>query len=257
MPHATTPSGPRVAYDDEGHVEPTLLLLPGWCDQRSLYDRLAPRLAPSRVIRMDWRGHGDSAPSAEDYGTSQLVEDALAVVARTGTKSIVPVAQAHAGWVALELARRLGPRVRGLVFLSWTLTTLPPPLAGGLQAMSIPASTRAVVEGLTGHWSTGVNDQSVLAHIRSMRLHPDADWARAAREILAMYTAQGSPLDALTKLSHALPCLHVRALADPAAPAGPAGLREVVVPAASHFPALERPEETAAQIRAYLSRIGA
>ena len=47
------------------------------------------------------------------------MHDALAVIADSGAQSVVPVALAHAGWVGIELRRRLGhartrPRPRGL-----------------------------------------------------------------------------------------------------------------------------------------------
>ena len=40
----------------------------------------------------DWRGHGESAEPRGDFGSAQLVEDALAVIRASGAQQIVPVA---------------------------------------------------------------------------------------------------------------------------------------------------------------------
>ncbi|NDY74743.1 alpha/beta hydrolase, partial [Desulfobacter hydrogenophilus] len=47
------------SYDDIGEG-PVLLLLSGWCQDHRLFKTLAPELArTNRVIRLDWRGHGE------------------------------------------------------------------------------------------------------------------------------------------------------------------------------------------------------
>lgn len=74
-----------VTYDDRGSGEPALLCLPGWCAGRSAFDNLAAGLADrSRTLAMDWRGHGGSASAPGDFGTAELVEDALAVIRASG-----------------------------------------------------------------------------------------------------------------------------------------------------------------------------
>src|SRR5919205_1817422 len=101
--------GLRISYDDRGQGEPALLFMPGWCGSRSVFDTLVPRCsAHCRTLAIDWRGHGRSESSPGDFGLGDLVDDALAVIEASGTQSVVPVALAHAGWVAIELRRRLG-----------------------------------------------------------------------------------------------------------------------------------------------------
>lgn len=55
--------GVRIVYDDEGpRAEDAVVFLGAWCNSgRRFFASLAERLAARhRVIRMDWRGHGDS-----------------------------------------------------------------------------------------------------------------------------------------------------------------------------------------------------
>src|SRR5262245_57432957 len=105
---ARTRTSPSIAYDDEGEGGPALLLLSGWCADRTVFADLAPACSTQRrVLALDWRGHGESDPPVGDFGIAGLVEDALAVIRDANADVVVPVALAHAGWVALELKRRL------------------------------------------------------------------------------------------------------------------------------------------------------
>src|SRR5690242_17983577 len=114
----------RIRYDDSGTGEPALLCLAGWCASRKAFDELGRRLADRRrVLALDRRGHGDSDAARGDFGAKEQLGDALAVIAASGARQIVPVATAHAGWIAIELRRRLGPeRVPKLVLIDWIVT---------------------------------------------------------------------------------------------------------------------------------------
>jgi len=103
----TTSGQFRIAYDDWGFGEPALLLLPGWCADRTVFQDLAQRLSANRrVLALDWRGHGDSERTLATLRPMQ-VEDALAVVEDSGAEQIVPISLEQGGWVALELRRQL------------------------------------------------------------------------------------------------------------------------------------------------------
>ena len=99
-----------------GGTEPALLLLPGWCTNRSVFRPLAEELAKKRrTLVLDWAGHGESDAASGDFGEQQLVAQALGVIEASKVGRVIPVTISHAGWVALELRRRLGERVPGLV----------------------------------------------------------------------------------------------------------------------------------------------
>jgi hypothetical protein len=51
---------------------------------------------------------------------------AMAVIEAAGLRSVVPVTQAHGGWPAIRLRRRLGDRVTKIVVLSWMVLDPPP-----------------------------------------------------------------------------------------------------------------------------------
>ena len=108
--------GTRIYYDDRGKGEPVLLCLPGWCVHHTIFVPLAERLsAQHRVLAMDWRGHGKSQASDQDFGYAEMLADVLSVIQASGAQSVIPIAQAHGGWVAIELRRRLDQRVPKMV----------------------------------------------------------------------------------------------------------------------------------------------
>ena len=127
---ASTPV--RIAFDDVGTAEPGLLFLSGWCANRTVFeDPAAESGRHRRVLALDWRAHGGSAPFSEDFGERELLEDTLAVIEASGVRRVVPVALAQAGWVAIELRRRLGATVPKLVLMEWPILEAPPPFQEG------------------------------------------------------------------------------------------------------------------------------
>jgi pimeloyl-ACP methyl ester carboxylesterase len=252
-----------IAYESLGSGEPALFFLPGWCATHAAFDEVTARLSSHyRTLALDWRGHAASSAPPGDFGFSELVDDALAVLADSGAESVVPIATAHAGWVAIELRRRLGSRVGKLVLVDWIVTDPPPPFVAGLSKMLDPDKALEVRDALFAMWALGVDNPAVLRFVRDdMGRFDAAMWARAAREILAGYHKEGSPLRALATLAPSVPVLHVYAQPpDPAYlaaqqsfAAGHAWFEVERLEARSHFPTLEVPGPVAASIRRFVA----
>ncbi len=131
-------SGVRIMYDDQGDGEPVLLFMPGWCENRTVFHHLISQCSSRRrTLALDWRGHGESDWSSA-FNAEDLVEDALAIIEQSGAQRIIPVTISYAGWVALELRRRLGERIAKLVLLDWIILDPPPPFLGALQGLQSP-----------------------------------------------------------------------------------------------------------------------
>lgn len=256
-----------IAYDDRSGSEPALLFLPGWCGPRTLFEPLAARFdGQMRTLAVDWRGHGQSAPAERDFGTGDLVDDAMAVMEQSGVDVVVPVAVAHAGWVAIELRRRLGHRrIPRLVFLDWMVLGPPPPFLDALDAMMSPATTQAVVNQITGMWTAGLDIPALSAYVASMAATPDDMWARAAREIAAAFETAEAPVDAVAGLDPPPPTLHLYAqppdedyLDVQRGFAAEHPWFEVVrLDAASHFPMFEVPDVIAGLLYDFVAQAAA
>lgn len=255
-------SGARIRYEDMGHGEPALLLVPGWCGSRAVFEPLARRCSTRhRVLSVDLRGHGQSEQGAGDFTSETLVEDLLAIVEASGARQLVPIALSHAGWLALELRRRLGERIRGLVLLDWIVLEPPPPFLDALKGLQSEAWQQSR-DALFGMWLEGVSSKEVIRYVREdMGSSAGEMWKRAAREISSAYAREGYPLRALTTLEQPVPTLHL--YTQPEDPgylmaqqsfAGDHGwFRVAKLNAHSHFPLLEVPDEVAAHIEQFLA----
>lgn len=268
--------GIQIYFDQRGTGEPALLFLPGWCVHHTIYTPVLERLSANHhVLTMDWRGHGTSHVSNRDFGYAEMVDDALTVIEASGAHSVIPVSQAHGGWVAIELRRRLGERVPKIVCISWNpIITGNNPVAAPILQGVAALQTTGLWEGLQDRtrWQTTV-EQLVSAWVRNApasvatqiwnetSTHGYEDWARGGREIAAKFATEGDPLQAFGSLSPPVPVLHI--YAQPRIPefltAQEAFAREHPwfsvhrLDAVSHFPTLEVPDVTVGVIRDYIA----
>lgn len=204
----TTPA--RLATTVKGTGEPAVLFIPGWCGDRSVFDDLVAALGRGRrAISVDLPGHGESPDPAADYTTADVVESAIAALDDAGVDRVVPVLLSHAGWAGIELRRRLGSRVAGLVFLDWMVLGTPPGFADALSGLRTPAWAE-VRDALAEMWTSDLDNPRLLAYVHSMATYGQAHWARAGREIAAGFGESPVPLAAVEELQPC-PALHLYA----------------------------------------------
>jgi pimeloyl-ACP methyl ester carboxylesterase len=247
----------RIQFNDLSRGSPAFLCLPGWCENKSAFGRITHALGRNqRVIALDWRGHGKSASPGAEFGHAELVDDALSVIRASSVGTVIPVAISHAGWVALELRRRLAERVPRIVLLDWIVGPPPPEFLGvlaGLQDRERWLETRGELFRM---WIADCEKPHVARHVREeMGSYGYEMWARAARAIESAY-GDGTPLEALARLAPPCPTLHL--YSQPRDPKVLAFQQDFAranlwfkvkrLDARSHFPALEVPEACAAAI---------
>ena len=246
--------------DDLGSGEPALLLLPGWCGDRTVFDAFAAEAGRSRrTLVADLRGQGELAGDSADFDSSAQVDDLVGLLDQRGVDRVVPVALAHAGWLAVELRRRLGAaRVPGVVCVDWMPLGTPPGFADALAGLQDAAAWQKVRAALAGMWTAGTDDPAVHRYVESMCEYGFEHWRRAGREIAAGF-AQGSPLATLAGLG---PCPTLHLYAQPDDPSY-LGLQEDFsalhpwlsvrrLDAVSHFPTLEVPGTMAREIEEFV-----
>jgi hypothetical protein len=251
--------------DDRGAGEPALLLVPGWCGDRSVFDGLAEHLGHHRrTLTTDLRGHGELDRDTGDFGSGEAVDDLVALLERREVHRVVPVTLSHAGWRAVELRRRLGPaRVPGLVFVDWMVLGTPPGFAEALAGLQGPA-WQDVRTALFGMWTAGLDLAPVHDYVRSMGEYGRAHWSRAGREIAAGFADGRTPLGELAGLATPPATLHLYAqpadddylAAQERFGAAHPWFRAHRLDARSHFPMLELPAEMARLVEEHVSRLG-
>jgi pimeloyl-ACP methyl ester carboxylesterase len=246
---------------------PALLLLPGWCNDSSVFSAVLPRLRTldCGLVTLEWRWHNEPRRATEDFGHAELVDDALSVVAELALEDLMIVAMAQAGWVAVELCRALGGRVRGLVLVDWLVGEPEAEFWAALQGLQAPGSWHRVRQDLFAAWVGGARHEAVRSFARRQaEAHGFEMWARSAREIERAYRRWESPLAALESLKSPPPTLHVYAL-----PEDPRYLEmqlrfaqanrwyrpERLANGKTHYPLIEQPDEVVAKIGGFLELV--
>lgn len=107
--------GAQLAYLDEGAGLP-LLCLPGLTRTMADFDYMIPHLpAGIRLIRMDYRGRGDSAwTGAATYTVPQEAQDALALLDHLGVEKAAILGTSRGGLIGFVLAAIAKYRMLGL-----------------------------------------------------------------------------------------------------------------------------------------------
>lgn len=106
--------GTELAYSDEGTGMP-LLCLAGLTRTMADFDYAKPHLQGVRLIRMDYRGRGDSAWSgAASYTVPQEALDALALLDHLGVAQAAVLGTSRGGLIGMLLAVMAKPRLLGL-----------------------------------------------------------------------------------------------------------------------------------------------
>jgi pimeloyl-ACP methyl ester carboxylesterase len=142
----------QLAHDDVGVGSPPMMLIHGWCCNRSLF---APQVecfsAVRRVVAVDLPGHGSSGAGGE-YTIEALAGEVAALGSALGLEGSIVVGHSLGSMVALALARRAPELVAAIVMID------PPPLnrevwaafatelIPSLQAVDDPAARRRFVE---------------------------------------------------------------------------------------------------------------
>lgn len=267
MIETTTRRAPLAVSDrgaDRSDDRPALLLVPGWCGDRTVFDPLLASAAEHRrVVSVDLPAHGDSPSPEGDFTTGDVVDAIVATLDALGIDTVVPVGLSHAGWAAIDLRRRLGAgRVPGVVLMDWMVLGTPPGFADALDGLQSPAWAD-VRGGLMAMWLDGLDVPALTDFVESMKTYGQQHWSRAGREIAAQFAAQPVPLTALEALQ---PCPTLHVYAQPAADEVLAAQQAYAethpwfsvrrLDARSHFPMFEVPEDMVRTVESFVRTLG-
>lgn len=255
----------QVAYPDRRGNDCGLLLVPGWCESQAVFAPLIQMLPLNwRTLSVDLPGHGASPMPAPDFGLDEVAFATVEAIEKSGVERVIPVTHSHAGWVGIELHRRLGARIPKLVLLNWLVLDPPPAFATALRALQDPYRWRDASDQLFATWLGGAAPLRVTRHVvKDIGIHDASMWARAAREIELSYRRWGNPLKALAAFEPSLPTLHI--YSQPRDDDYLHAQKEFArthewftvrrLDARTHFPTLEAPEQVATSIRDFIASI--
>ena len=117
--HLTTPQGRRIAYVQTPGQGPGVVFLGGFMSDmtgtKAVFLQDWAERHGRAFLRFDYSGHGQSSGTFEEGCIGDWFEDALAVIeARTEGPQVL-IGSSMGGWIALQIARAMPGRVKGLV----------------------------------------------------------------------------------------------------------------------------------------------
>lgn len=117
--HLTTPQGRRIAHHRTAGQGPGVVFLGGFMSDmtgtKAIFLQDWAERTGRAFLRFDYSGHGQSSGSFEEGCIGDWFEDALAVIDSLTEGPQVLVGSSMGGWIALQIARAMPERVKGLV----------------------------------------------------------------------------------------------------------------------------------------------
>ncbi|MDU8946200.1 alpha/beta fold hydrolase [Ovoidimarina sediminis] len=273
MPTFTAPDGTGLHYLDEGAGTPVLCLA-GLTRNATDFDYVMPHLDGCRVIRMDYRGRGNSDwADPASYTVPQEAADAIALLDHLGLAQAAILGTSRGGLIGMLLAATAKDRLAGLC-----LNDIGPVIAPqGLEVIrnyvglnpkertfAEAAAMRATLLAGFADVPEGRWDVEVRKHYRETDGGLQINYDPRLREaVLAMMAAPAPDLWPLFDALAGLPVAAIRgANSDLLAPETFAEMQArrpdmiaVEVPGRGHVPFLDEPEAVAA-IRAWVEALG-
>jgi haloalkane dehalogenase len=226
----TSSLGGQLHVVDHRGDDPAFVLMHGFPDDHHIYDRVAPLLAPRRVVAFDFFGYGRSGRAPDDAPSAIAPHaDLAAVLDALDLERVVLVGHDAGGAVAVDYALGHPERVEHLVFMDAFYGHAPqlhlpemirlfadPNFTRLADAMIADPGQRLWLLNDAGRALTGRNDvpadgiavTSILPQFFGGDEHPDA--LRAFRAWTAALFAQGVALAAMGPARRRCPAPPVR-----------------------------------------------
>ena len=260
----TSRSGARLFTADWGDpLDPRVpvLGLPGYARSTKDFAHIAERIAPRRLVSLDYRGRGNSdyAEDPDDYAPPNMVDDVRSVMVALGLHRVVAIGTSFGGLMAMALAV-MAPSCLEAVVLNDIGPAIPD--TGGDFLIEVmgrerrPASwadAAAEMRSILPNLSFTTEEEWIAFAKTTYREESDGtlrqDWDPAIVKPLAGASAKETDLWALFTALTAVPVLLVRGgksivltaeTAEEMARRHPA-METIVLPQVGHAPTLDEP----------------
>jgi pimeloyl-ACP methyl ester carboxylesterase len=242
---AIGPDGVHVQYHVYGSGEPTLVFIHGWsCDANYWREQVPAFKQRHTVVTVDLAGHGGTDGNRSAWTIEQFGQDVATALSAVPGQRVILVGHSMGGPVAIEAARKLGPRVVGIIGVE-TFNSVGAPVPSKAQVDALLKPFEADFIGQTRRFVTehlfapGGNRDLANKVAYDMSLSPPRVAIPSLRAVLE-YDFTG-PLKQLT-----VPIVAIDS--DLGEPVNEARIRKVlpkfhatIIPGVGHFPMMEDP----------------
>ena len=261
MPTVRTDDQVPIAYDISGSGTHNVVFLHGWAGSNRYWDPLLAHLDVKdvRLIRIEYRSHGNSGRTANGFSHEQFTRDVLAVADAVGAEQFTLVGFSMSGRFALYITASVPQRVRAQVLIAGVPAKPMPLPEEVIQDWVGRAGDVARLSGLLAPFMTAPVSPETLRQFGEEAARVPAT---ALEQTLRMCT-QTSFEDRLSRIT--APTLLIAGKNDPLLT--PDTLRASVVDRirgarlevldCGHEIPIERPEEAAALIGGFLTELTA
>lgn len=176
-----------IYYEECGSGEALVLAHSFLCTGQMWRGQVPALEAGYRVINIDLRGHGRSAPATRHYSIYDLVSDVIAVLDRLGVERAIWCGLSVGGMIALRAALAYPNRVASLVLLDTDAGAEIPwrklkyramgrgaavvgvrPLASSIARLMFGRTTRVRQPGLVREWKSDLGDLHIPSVLRML-----------------------------------------------------------------------------------------
>jgi pimeloyl-ACP methyl ester carboxylesterase len=130
-------NGIKLAYDDRGAGDPTIVFVHGWTCNRSFFAPQAKHFAKQhRVVSVDLRGHGESDKPLGAYPIAAYADDIAYLIDQLGLSKVVAVGHSMGGLTVAQLAASHPRCVAAIALVEPGPFAAPPDVRAGFEAIA-------------------------------------------------------------------------------------------------------------------------
>lgn len=130
-------NGIKLAYDDRGAGDPTIVFVHGWTCNRSFLAPQAEHFAKRhRVVSVDLRGHGESDKPLGAYPITAYADDIAYLIDQLGLRKVVAVGHSMGGLTVAQLAASHPDCVAAIVLVEPGPFAAPPDVLANFEAIA-------------------------------------------------------------------------------------------------------------------------
>ena len=185
----TSYDGVEINFMDKGAGDVSLLLIPGWTNDLSIWDKQIEYFSKNyRVVAVDLPGFGKSGSNRQDWSIPAFAKDIDVIIEKLQLENVVVVGFSMGAGIAVEAAKGDKNNIAGVVLvdnLQNIEMTYAPPLIKQLDSVFMDLVMHPTKEKLVGYGFVKYNvDEATEKVLTMLNDHSTVGWNESFHEYL-------------------------------------------------------------------------